>query len=65
MGTEPRGLSLREGNPFPTQPPQFVRDTLYEYHFTNAEERRSTGAWWTRKLRAQYFPAVSLRDFSR
>ncbi|MGI9172242.1 MAG: lipase maturation factor family protein [Chthoniobacterales bacterium] len=56
---------MLEGNPFPNQPPQFVRATLYEYHFTKAEERRRTGAWWTRKLRTQYFPAVSLRDFSR
>ena len=29
-------------------PPQFIRAVLYQYHFTTAEERKSTGQWWKR-----------------
>ncbi len=53
-------LSLLRENPFPGHPPRYVRATLYEYHFTTAEERRRTGNWWKRTLTRPYFPAVSL-----
>ena len=53
-------LSLLRENPFPGHPPHYVRATLYEYHFTTAEERRRTGNWWKRTLTRPYFPAVSL-----
>ena len=58
-------LQLLERNPFPEKPPQFVRATVYEYRFTDAEERKRTGAWWKRELRRQYLPTVSLKDFQR
>jgi hypothetical protein len=32
----------------PPDAPQAVRVSFYRYHFTTAEERRRTGAWWTR-----------------
>ena len=54
-------LSLLRTNPFPTQPPRYVRAELYEYHFTTPEERRQTGHWWKRQLTGSYFPAVSLQ----
>ncbi len=53
-------LSLLRKNPFPNQPPRYVRALLYEYHFTTPEERKRTGAWWSRTLTGGYFPAVSL-----
>jgi hypothetical protein len=53
-------LSLIRTNPFPDHPPQYVRATLYEYHFTAPEERKQTGAWWKRTAAGPYFPAVSL-----
>jgi len=53
-------LSLIAENPFPGQPPRFVRARLYEYRFTTREERAKTGATWVRTLRGEYFPAVSL-----
>jgi hypothetical protein len=53
-------LSLIRTNPFPDHPPQYVRATLYEYHFTTPEERRQTGAWWKRTAAGPYFPPVSL-----
>jgi len=53
-------LSLLRQNPFPDNPPRYVRALLYEYHFTTPEERRKTGAWWRRDVRGLYFPPVSL-----
>jgi hypothetical protein len=53
-------LSLLRTNPFPDHPPRFVRAQYYEYHFTTRAERRSTGAWWTRRLIGAYFLPVSL-----
>jgi hypothetical protein len=53
-------LGLVRVNPFPERPPRYVRALRYEYHFTTAEERESTGKWWTRRLIETYFPPVSL-----
>jgi hypothetical protein len=47
-------------NPFPNQPPRYVRAILYRYRFTTASERRQTGAWWKREELGDYLPTVSL-----
>jgi len=54
-------LALLRTNPFPDRPPRWVRAQLYLYHFTSPEERRRTGAWWTRTLAGPYFPEVRLK----
>lgn len=54
-------IGLLRSNPFPAQPPRFVRARLFEYHFTTPEERRKTGNWWKRTLAGEYFPPVSLQ----
>lgn len=53
-------LALLRYNPFPDEPPKFVRALLYEYHFTTPEERSRIGAIWHRKLIGFYFLPVSL-----
>ena len=53
-------LSLLRVNPFPQKPPRYIRAELYEYHFTTPEQRKKTGAWWTRSFTGPYFPAISL-----
>ncbi|MCX7007874.1 MAG: lipase maturation factor family protein [Kiritimatiellaeota bacterium] len=55
-------LALLRTNPFPDQPPRFIRASLYEYHFTTPAERAATGAWWKRTYVHRYFPPVSLDD---
>jgi hypothetical protein len=50
-------------NPFPDEPPMFVRAQLYNYTFTDWSTRSETGQWWQRELRGEYFPAVSLDSF--
>jgi hypothetical protein len=46
----PQVLNLLESNPFPNHPPKYVRVALYDYHFTNPQQRAKTGAWWQRQL---------------
>jgi lipase maturation factor 1 len=58
----PEVLALMATNPFPSSPPQYVRARLYDYKFTSFAERRSTGNWWRRELRGEYFPVVSLKQ---
>ncbi len=54
----PEVLGLLATNPFADRPPRFVRAVLYDYRFTNTEERRRTGAWWKRDLRGLYAPVL-------
>jgi len=53
-------LDLFAYNPFPDQPPQYVRAKLYQYHFTDWDTRRETGAWWRRTYVGEFFPAAGL-----
>src|SRR5438105_12458058 len=48
-------------DPFPNQPPRYVRAILYRYRFTTANERGQTGAWWRREGRGEYLPTVSFQ----
>ena len=57
----PRVLQLIEQNPFPGQPPKYIRAMVYQYRFTNFDERRQTGNWWKRELLGTYVPPISLR----
>jgi hypothetical protein len=50
-------------NPFPNEPPRYIRATLYDYHFTSWDEHKTTGAWWKREKQGEYLPPISLRDF--
>jgi hypothetical protein len=59
----PSVLALYETNPFPDEPPRFIRATLYEYRFSTPTERAQSGAWWARSERGLYFPAVARDDF--
>ena len=61
----PDVASLLAVNPFPKDPPKYVRALRYEYSFTNFTELRATGNWWKREPRGAYFPAVSLEDLRR
>jgi predicted DCC family thiol-disulfide oxidoreductase YuxK len=47
-------------NPFPDQPPRYIRASFYRYRFTTVEEHRQSGAWWKRQELGEYLPTVSL-----
>lgn len=55
----PPVLALFSHNPFPDQPPRYVRASLYRYHFTTAEERADTGNWWRREYLEEYWPVTA------
>lgn len=54
------GLFARNGNPFPDRPPRWIRVQLYLYKFATPEQRRATGAWWTRTYVQPYLQPLSL-----
>jgi len=60
LGT-PEPLSLLKHNPFPNKPPKYVRAQLYDYHFTNGEEKKQTDHWWKRTFLRPYTPVMSLK----
>lgn len=57
----PEVLALFAHNPFPDNPPRFVRIVRYEYHFTDAPTRASGGHWWRRTPMDFYLSSASLR----
>jgi Lipase maturation factor len=60
---DPDVLALFATNPFPDNPPRQVRAVLWQYWFTSMEQKRTTGAWWTRRLLGLYAPVLE-RDAS-
>jgi hypothetical protein len=55
-------LKLLRANPFPDEPPQWVRARLYDYRFTTHDERRATGEWWHRTEIGDYRRPKSRSD---
>jgi hypothetical protein len=53
-------LALLEYNPFPQNPPRYIRAVMYDYRFTDFATRRKTGAWWRRQEQGLYLPPFSL-----
>lgn len=51
-------------DPFPEEPPRFVRVMVYRYWFTDAATRQRTGAWWRRQL-VRRGRALSTESFRR
>ncbi len=56
----PAVLALLKNNPFPEEPPEYLRVQVYQYWFTTKEERNITGNWWKRKYLGE-FPNVRPR----
>jgi hypothetical protein len=54
----PPVVALLENDPFPDAPPRRIRAVLWDYRFTDREERRVTGAWWKRERRGLYCPVL-------
>jgi hypothetical protein len=54
----PEVVALLSENPFPDQPPRFVRATFYDYHFTKFGE----SGWWRREPLGLYCPPITLQD---
>lgn len=59
-GSEPV-LALLAADPFPLEPPRFVRSTVYLYEFAAPAQRRA-GVWWRRRDPRPFFPTLTLED---
>jgi hypothetical protein len=59
----PPVLALIADNPFPGEPPKWVRATLYRYRFTTPAERAATGDCWVRERLGPYIPPLSLQSW--
>ncbi|HEY4831609.1 MAG TPA: lipase maturation factor family protein [Waddliaceae bacterium] len=57
-------LDLLKVNPFPDNPPKYIRASLYRYHFTDSSSKQKTGRWWNRSYIGQYSPVLSSCDIS-
>jgi hypothetical protein len=60
LAGSPAVLSLFRSNPFAQAPPKYARAVLWQYWFTTAEEKRSTGNWWRREYLGLYAPELTL-----
>ena len=54
-------LSLIRENPFPDEPPIYIRARYYRYRYTSWREKRETGRWWNRELVGNYLNPCSLK----
>lgn len=53
-------LALLGHNPFPDEPPRYVRASFYEYELASPRERRRTGRHWNRRYLGEFLPPRSL-----
>jgi hypothetical protein len=52
----PSVLRLFRRDPFNGKPPRMVRTILWQYWFTNREEKKRTGNWWRRQELRPFMP---------
>ncbi|MBT8122159.1 MAG: lipase maturation factor family protein, partial [Gammaproteobacteria bacterium] len=56
LAGSPSVSKLLAHNPFPDNPPRFLRVEAYEYHFTRKDERDRNGHWWKRTALGPFAP---------
>jgi len=54
----PTVLGLLDENPFPDEPPRYLRAMIYDYKFADPASRKSEGTWWERKPLGLYAPVL-------
>lgn len=54
-------LSLLETNPFPSSPPKYLQAKLFNYYFTNYDEKEISKNWWKQVPAGIYMPPVTTR----
>jgi predicted DCC family thiol-disulfide oxidoreductase YuxK len=60
LENEPTVTALLAKNPFPDEPPAYVRALFYDYTYASSPEK-ATGFWWERRLLGLYFPPARLK----
>ncbi len=60
LENRPAVTALLASNPFPSQPPLYIRAQYYDYTYTDRDQK-AQGLWWQRRLLGSYFPVSRLR----
>jgi hypothetical protein len=55
-------ISLLEVNPFGSEPPRYLRSTVYQYRFSTPLDRHERGVWWQRERQGPYCPTLTLQN---
>jgi lipase maturation factor 1 len=55
----PEVLAFFEVNPFPDEPPKYLRAVRYQYRFSDRDAPREPGAWWSREYVGLYAPPMA------
>jgi hypothetical protein len=58
LAGEPDVIALFAGNPFPDRPPEQIRAVLWQYWFSDWQEKREQGLWWRRESQGLYAPTL-------
>lgn len=61
LGNDREVLGLLGRNPFPSNPPTYIRMSLFRYRFTTWSELRRSGTWWNRQRLGTYLSPVQLQ----
>lgn len=56
-------LGLLDKNPFEGQAPTYIRAVVYKYEFTDKEEYRDSGMWWTRRYHGMYCSPIDIEQY--
>jgi hypothetical protein len=64
LTNSPSVLSLFAGNPFPGSPPREVRAVIWQYWFTDWDDKRQ-GLWWRRQFLGTYAPTLEREEDGR
>jgi hypothetical protein len=56
LDNSPAVTALLGHNPFPDQPPRYIRVDAYQYRFSTPAERKETGQWWQRESLGPFTP---------
>lgn len=60
LHNDPNAVNFFAGNPFPGDPPRYIRAVLYRYRF--APPGNPEGLWWNRDRVGMWLPAMSVKD---
>jgi len=56
LDNSPTVTALLRHNPFPDQPPRYIRVEAWQYRFSEPEVRQKTGQWWQREALGPFTP---------
>jgi hypothetical protein len=56
LQNSPTVTALLQHNPFPDEPPRYIRVEAWDYHFTNSEQHARSGNWWQREALGPFKP---------